>query len=564
MRRPTTKQKPQTAQLHSFPAAVGGWIANRSLAVPRGQNAPPGAAVMENWFPTATGAVLRRGSRRWATINGPQIRAMFTYVSGAQQQLFAATDDAIWDATTQFSTEGWMLATENGDVIAADDTPTEEVAIGDAAESGRDVYTDVTNGDWSVVQFTTAGGTFLVGVNGADDGFHYDGTAWTGAGSGPLAITFPTGSALTTADLAYVWVYQNRIWFIQKDSLDAWYLPVDQVGGELVKFPLGGVFPRGGTLIWGQSWSLSSGGDGGLSDQCVFCTTEGEIASYQGIDPGQAATWSKVGNYRIGRPLGRKALIRAGGDLVIATTVGFVSLQMASQTDYAALGRAAVSGPIEDEWSQAVRLRGEADWRCQVWVDGQAVFVSPPTPVAQQPVVFCANSVTGSWCKITGWDITAMETFQGRFYFGSRDGNVRWGWSGGNDEGLPYTGHYLPLYDSMGSPASIKLAKMARAVMRSAYPVTEKVTAMFGFNLAMPAPPNAVTVPIGNEWDNATWNVSLWDADRASIFKSDWRSVGGSGSDVSIAVQITSGTDIPLDVELIRIDMTYTVAGMVT
>ena len=564
MRRPVTKAKPQTAKLTSFPAPIGGWIANRSLAVPRGQNAQPGAAVLENWFPTSTGATLRRGSRRWATINGPQVRAMFSYVSGGQQQLFAATNDAIWDATTQFSTEGWMLATEDGDVIAADDTPGDEVAIGDAPETGRDVYTDVTNGDWSVVQFSTAGGTFLVGVNGSDEGFIYDGTTWTGAETGTITITFPTGSTLTTADLAYVWIYQNRLWFIEKNSLNAWYLPVDQVGGQLTLFPLGGVFPRGGTLMWGQSWSLSSGGNGGLSDQCVFCTTEGEIASYQGIDPGQAASWSKVGTYRIGRPLGRKALIRAGGDLVIATTVGFVSLQMASQADYAALGRMAVSSPIEDEWAQAVRIRGEADWRCQVWADGQMVLVAPPTPAAQQPVVFVANSVTGAWGKITGWDITAMEAFQGRLYFGSRDGNVRWGWTGGNDEGLPYTGHLLPLYDSMGAPASIKLVKVARAVMRSLYPVTEKVTAMFGFSLAMPSPPNAVTIPIGNEWDNATWNESLWDADRAAVFKDDWRSVGGSGSDVSIALQITSGADIPLDVELIRIDLTYATAGMVT
>lgn len=564
MRTPTAKQKPQKAVLHSFPAPIGGWISNRSLAIARSPQLPAGAATLENWFPIATGVIVRRGSRRWATINGPQIKAMFSYSSGAQQQLFAASDLAIWDATTRFDAEGWALSTEGGAVISADTTPGEEVAIGESAFSGKDVYTNVTNGDWSVLQFTTAGGTFLIGVNGTDEGFHYDGTSWTGADSGPLEITFPEGSGLTTADLIYTWSYQNRVWFIEKDTLNAWYLPVDQVGGLLTLFPLGGVFPRGGVLLWGQSWSLSTGGEGGLSDQCVFCTTEGEVASYQGIDPGNAAGWSKVGTYRIGRPMGRKALIKAGGDLVIATTVGFVSLQSASQSDYAALGRQAVSAPIEDEWSQEVQSRGESDWRCQVWADGQMALVAPPTPLSRQPVVFVINTLTGAWGKITGWDVTAMEAFRSGIYFGSRDGNVRQGWVGGNDEGQPYVASCLPLYDSLNAPASLKVAKMARAVLRSAYPVREKVTAMFNFNPTMPAPPGAPSIPAGNEWDNAIWGQSLWDAERASVYSADWRSVGGSGSDVSIAVQVTSSSEVPLDVELVRTDLTFVVAGMVT
>ena len=118
MRRPVTKQKPQTAQLHSFPAPIGGLIANRSLAMARGQNLPPGAAVLENWFPIATGIITRRGSRRWATIGGPRVRAMFSYTSGAQQELFAATDDAIWDITNTFTFQPWALSA-GGDAKAA-------------------------------------------------------------------------------------------------------------------------------------------------------------------------------------------------------------------------------------------------------------------------------------------------------------------------------------------------------------------------------------------------------------------------------------------------------------
>src|SRR3546814_7978346 len=60
--------------------------------------------------------------------------------------------------------------------------------------------------------------------------------------------------------------------------------------------------------------------DSGLSEQNIFVSTEGEVAVYQGSDPGEAATWSKVGVYRIGKPLGARAHFRGGGDIAIATS----------------------------------------------------------------------------------------------------------------------------------------------------------------------------------------------------------------------------------------------------
>ena len=281
--------------------------------------------------------------------------------SGTQKQFFAATDAGIRNITTVVDTASVPAA-------------------------GAGDKTGTTSGDWVVVQFSTAGGAFLIGVNGADSAFLYNGSTFSAT-----AITFPSGSTLTTADLSYVWVYQKRIWFLEKDTLNAWYLPVDQIGGQLTLWPMGGIFVRGGNLIWGQSWSLDAGGSGGLSEQCVFVTTEGEVAAYQGLSTDVDQGWQKVGTYRIGKPLGKKAIIRAGGDIVIATSVGFVSLAAASQKDYAALGQGAVSYPIEDDWALAVQERGQEDWRCQVWADGQMALISTPTPASKSPVVFVSH-----------------------------------------------------------------------------------------------------------------------------------------------------------------------------
>ena len=637
MRTPTARQKPRKALVTSFPAPTGGLISNRNLAMARATEGPPGACVLENMFPTGTGVVLRRGSRRWASVvEGSPVRALFSYVSGATKQMFAATDAGIWNITTVSSPYGWALSTEGGDYIAADVGA--ELVFGEDSLLGLDVLDASTSGDYVVVQYSTAGGAFLVGVNGADDGFIYDGTSFypivpggvfaleydaetapftagetlTGGTSSATAaivkvidggttgtlwlktvsgtfqdnetitsaggsadangtptslmtgITFPSGVTLTTADLAYVWVYKQRLWFIQKDSLDAWYLPVDQITGELTKWPMGGIFTRGGTLVWGHAWSLDTGASGGLSEQCVFCTTEGEVAAYQGLYPSDLSGWNKAGLYRIGRPLGKKAFIVAGGDLVIATSVGFLSLAMASRFDYAALGQQAVSYPIEQDWSMAVDARGQTDWRCQVWADGQMVLVAPPTPAGSQPVVFVANTNTGRWSAFTGWDVTAIEAFTGRLFFGSRDGAIRQAWVGGADEDAPYVGRVLPLFDGLDAPASLKVVKMARAVTRSSYQTPGRLSGHANFKKAFPPAPDTVAIPAGNEWDNGIWGESVWDASRNEIVTGEWVSVGGSGHDIAIGYQVSSGANVPLDVELVRIDLTYTVAEVGT
>lgn len=275
-----------------LPAPTGGLVSNRNLAVSRGPDMPPGAAVLENWFPTSTGIMARRGSKRWATMADSPILSLFTYISGNQKQLFAADDSGIYDITSVPSPYTWLLATDVSEQAISPDVPG-EVGFGEESMPGGHIYPGTTSGDWVVVQFGTAGGNFLVGVNGTDPAFLYDGTTF-----GATSITFPAGSGLTTADLSYVWVYKNRLFFIQKESLDAWYLPVDSIGGELTKWPMGGVFPRGGVLLWGQAWSLDSGGAGGLSEQCVFTTTEGEVAAYQGLSPDPDQGWTKVGTYR--------------------------------------------------------------------------------------------------------------------------------------------------------------------------------------------------------------------------------------------------------------------------
>jgi hypothetical protein len=537
----------------TFASPVAGWIANRALAEPN--SGPQGAVVLENFFPTATGAILRRGSYVYAQVSGEKpVTALFKYVVGNNQRLFVADATTVYDITTIIDQRNWTLGTT--DYTLGD--PGADYEIGVVSVYQKGVWENTLGGDWFTVQFATTGGVFLIGVNGASKGFIFDGTKFYSldGGDDPAfpGVKFPNG--LTTADMAYVWVYKNSLWFVEKESLNAYYLPVDQIGGTAKIFPLGSEFGQGGSVLIGQSWSLNTGGQGGLSDQCVFVSTEGEVVVYQGSSPDQAASWSKVGTYRIGAPMGRRGFIRAGGDLVFATTIGFVALSTAVQVDMAALSPRAVSYAIEDKWNDLVAQRGRQNWVAILWPEGQMVAVAPPT-ADNVPMFLVSNARTGAWANFTNWNVTCMEVFRGRLFFGRPDGYIMEAMVGGTDDGTLFTGAYMPLFTDAGKPTLQKVARMARAELVSDVAISEKVSCLFDFTSDLPEPPNAEPTPVGNEWDNAVWDQSVWGWDKPGIISKRRHSVSGNGYRLAPVLQITSGSVVPLDARIVTLDVTY-------
>ena len=106
MRRPAERIKPRIAQVQNYPAPVGGWIRNENLATPNARRQDGsrvyGAFVLENFFPTATGARMRGGSSVHAVLGDGAlpVTALFSYVNGNNRSMFGATGIGIYDATS--------------------------------------------------------------------------------------------------------------------------------------------------------------------------------------------------------------------------------------------------------------------------------------------------------------------------------------------------------------------------------------------------------------------------------------------------------------------------------
>jgi hypothetical protein len=634
-----TRPKPLQSQPRKWDAPVAGWVSNRALASPRSIEGP-GAAVLDNFFPRSTGVALRRGKELYATLQETDldVLALFSYKNGSTEKLFGANEEWIYDLTSVPFASAADLGDEDGDIFETEGGDT----LGWGSTDGLEVSGVYTGGRWIVVQFATTGGIYLIGVNGEDPGFIYDGdafypyveggvsrldydggtvaftegetltggtsaataTIWkvegdatsgylllTDVAGGPFdndevitdgdggaavadgvdaivapGITFNDGSTdFTSADMSFVWTYKNRLWFAQKDSLNAWYLDVDQIGGDATVFPMGGIFANGGALLFGARWSLESGGEGGLSEQNTFTTTNGEVAIYQGDSPDEASTWAIVGVYRIGSPLGNRAYLRGGGDLAIATSVGLVPLSKAIELDVTALNVATVSYKIADAWTDAIRLRGETDWQAMIWPENKLAAIAPPDLIGSSaPVVFVSNTETGAWARYTNWHALCMEVFQGQLYFGSPEGKVFKANIGGLDDGDAYSGAVVLLFDDLGAASATKIPTVAKATTRANTNVNDQLSMLADFNIEVPPAPDATPLTGTNTWGDGIWGTSQWGSEIPTNIGQTWRSAGNVGYYLAPCYQVTSGSVAAIDVELIAIDTLHTTAGAVS
>ena len=471
-----------------FPSPVRGWIQSGSELSAK----PDSCAVLDNFICTAEGARLRGGSSELADL-GAQAERLFTYRSGSQEELFGATAADIFDCSD----------VAGGAVLAAQ-----------------------ASGDWSTQQISTAGGEFLVGVNGADTGFVYDGTTWSA-----LAVT-----GVASTGLSQVWMWGERLFFVEEGTSTAWYLPVESIGGALTSLNLGSVFEDGGALLFGATWSLDSGS--GLDDVCIFVSTTGEIAVYEGTDPTSANTWSRVGVYEIGEPLNKHASFKAGGDLAILTEDGIVPVSAALKKDRAALQSDAITFPIEDAWKEVIRNRSVTyPISATLWQSSTSLIVGTPATESGKAISFISNSRTGAWSRTTGWDIRCSAIWDDKFYFAGANGKVYRGDVGGSDDGVSYTGIYVPKHRTYKVERS---ANFAGLTYRSSESVYFEMDCFEDYNVGEISPPVASFVDVGAVWGGGVWGVFVWGVGVELETFTEWQTVFAQGLSLAPSVAITS------------------------
>ena len=521
------RRKKQPARSMTMGQPVSGWDTRSSQADMILVN-PRGAGLLDNFFPETEKVTLRPGSASHATGLGGQVQTLMDYTkTDGTNELYGCANGKIFDV----SSSG---------------------AVGSAKVSS------MTNNKWQHVNFGTSGGQFLLAFNGEDTPRTYNGLAWSTFGA--------TGP--TVANLIWCNVNNRRLFFGEKDSLSFWYLAVNAITGTASEFPLHGVFSKGGFIMAMGTWTHDSGS--GSNDSAIFITSEGEVAVYSGIDPATAADWLLVGVFTIGRPIGRRCLIKSGADLIIITEDGFVPVSQVLQADRSQAEIVAISNQINDAVNEVVTLYSDLfGWQSIIYNKGQMIIFNIPIidPAGEENYEshqYVFNTLTGAPCRFKNMggdgDAVCWGVKGNQIYFGKTDGTV---WEFDKDKqysdgGTAIVGDMNPAFNYFGTPHRTKSFKMVEPVWESVLDPNPTVDMTTNFQIR---PPRGITQAAtsatpGGLWGSAKWGIGTWGSE-GQIYRG-WRGVRGKGRSGSVRIRVSTSTVRP---SLISTNFVYTIGG---
>lgn len=469
-----------------LPAPVGGWNTRDPLA-----NMPSLDAIfLDNFFPFSGGVMVRKGFEEFATVpqtippTAPRlIKALMSYMpSSGTKALFAADQTGIYNVTA-----------------------------GGAATTPSSA---ATNGAWQWVNISTAGGAFLWCCNGVDKSRYWNGSAWTVLDT----LSTPALSGITSADVSNVALHQSRLFLVAKDKLSFFYLPVNSIAGAASEFPLGAIFRRGGYVMSVGSWTIDSGT--GMDDYFCIVTSEGELAVYKGIDPANAATWSLVGVYFCGRPLGRRCLTKLGGDLLVLTVNGVLPLSRLLQSSVIDR-KNFVSDKINTFFTTMTDTYSDQyGWCFQVFPEAQLMLVNVPLG-NQLSWQFVMNTTTGAWCRFIDWNAEAWCYHDGGLYFAARE-KVRKAWEGHQDGEAAIVARVKTAFQYVGGRGRIKRITLLRPIFTASAPLKASLALDTDFRSSQLSNQMTSFSQLVSFWDQALWDASYWSD---GITVAQWRTV---------------------------------------
>jgi len=370
-----------------------------------------------------------------------------------------------------------------------------------------------------LVVIGTAGGYFLLAVNGSDKLQGYDGTIWWEDGDGTHDIT-----GVDTANIAHINNFKNRVWLIEENQLRAWYLPVSSIAGAANSLDLSALFKQGGYLMAMENWTIDNAN--GIDDYAAFITSEGEVALYKGTDPSSANTWALVGTFRMGKPIGRRCAIKVAADILLLTNNGAFPLSKSLLTDRTQ-SQAAVTDKIVNIVKDDIQsYSGNFGWQPIDYPFGNKIIINVPTVENSISHQYVMNTINGSWCKFTGWNANCFAELNDVLYFGG-SGTVYACDTGQDDNGSDIETDVQQAFSYFGSKGQVKKFTMARPTFLTNGSIDPAIVLNVDFEARVPVSSPSFTTGGTSLWDVSSWDVSSWAI--GDTLTKKWQSVTGVG-----------------------------------
>ena len=480
----------QRAVSRSVPAPVGGWNARDALASMK----PEDAVTLENFFPKQSEVVTRSGSvLHCDTGEGTHtVKTLAEFKTGTTRKLVAGCNGKLINVTTS--------------------TPS---TIGSGFSSDA----------WRWVNF----GNKIFFVNGTDAPQDWDGTT--------LTATAWSGVGLTITNLSDVVVFKERMFFIEKNTLNFWYgAAVKTITGALTKFPLQYVGNFGGVLQ--GIGTITEDGGAGSNDLLALYLSSGEVIIYSGSDPGSSSAWSLVGRFNIGALINAPP-IQFGSDLISINRGAYVPLTKIIPFGRSNPSSLDLSDKISGEVVEKTRLYGDNNgWQALLFPGGRKLIFNVPlsSTIYTQHVM---NVDTHAWCKFTGWNFYQFALFNDLLYAGGTDGKVYQCDTGTDDNGTEINASLQTAWNYFGSPDREKAFSMMRVIFTCVIDPNALMTSGVDFEIGVPN--EAITMEdagsLGAVWDIDEWNLGQWSGTTRTM--KGWNGTTGVGYCFSLAVSLT-------------------------
>lgn len=563
-----------TAKTTSLASPIGGWNARDSLA----EMQPLDAVQLINFFPTPTDVTLRKGYSKASTGITGNVETLMNYANAdGTSTIFAIAGGVIYDASastavsvltglTNSKFQHCMISTEGGNfligvngadpAIIYDGTRWYKMATTTTAQTISTITRGGTGNLTATLTTASAHGLATgnrVVISGATES-NYNGTYYiTVTGASTFTYTMATApsadatvvgtytvlgiTGVNSSNLININMCQNRLFFVQKDTMTFWYLPVESIGGAALDFPLGSIARSGGYLQAMGTWTLDAGY--GVDDLSAFVTSMGEVIVYKGTNPSDPNNWSEVGVWQMGQTFARRCFFKWGGDLLLLTQDGLVPMSSALQSSRLD-PRVNLTDKIYFAITQAANsYYNEFGWQIILFASQNMLILNIPTAGGKEQYVM--HTITKSWSKFTGINAYCWEVSgDNKIYFGS-SGFVGDFYDTTSDAGNNIVATAQQAYSYFDTRGQLKRFTLVRPILQTdnGLPTvlcgistdfdTVPLTNQIAFN------PSLTSVGI---WDTSTWDNANWGGG-LTVTKL-WQGVSGLGYAGSVNMNVAS------------------------
>lgn len=478
------------------PVPFKGWDAISPLSAME----PDYGVILDNCVPRPGWVEARGGYNAWCQGLSEPVESLLVYrPDNGNEAMFAASGAFIWDVTS--------------------------VGVPSIVQSG------LSSARWQYINFTpTVSNTHMILVNGVDNGLIYDGTTWSSFS--------PVGFSSTSA--ATITAFKRRIWMTEVNSSDVWYMGTDAIAGTASRLQLGSFLTKGSNIISIGHWTIDGGN--GPDDYIVFISNKGQAVLYKGTDPDNPNAWFLVGVFDLPSPIGRRCFTKMGADTLYISLEGLLPLSKALPFDPAGARSVSLTNRIQNAMSEAARTyRDNFGWETKLFPLQNLLVMNVPTLENSSQMQFVMNTLTGAWCRFTGWNANTFEIYNESLYFGDNDGNVNLAYAGGMDLVSPMLLDMKCAYNYYDDPGRIKIAQMVKAYIKSSGNIVPSIGIDVDFGESELIATISSITQLGSLWDSALWDVGTWSVSSVTI--NNWYTVVAIGTALALRIKVNLAVD---------------------